>query len=209
MQDNVEHNKANERKWDKWSKNFDKKGFRYLYFRYVQKKVISIANPRINSNFLDMGCGTGWVVCYAANLLKEQGNFVGVDLSEGMIAKAKENSRGLKNVTFYKASVEELPLENDYFDNIICTNSFHHYFNPKKVLSEVRRVLKHNGRIYIADPTTDDFIARWIDGIGRKFDKAHVKQYSTQEYKQMFSEAGLQIYKKQDNTVLSAKSSYR
>jgi SAM-dependent methyltransferase len=110
-----------------------------------------------------------------------------------MIKKAKENSKNLKNISFYKASVEELPLANDYFDNIICTNSFHHYFNPKKVLSEIYRVLKPKGRIYIADGTADNFIVRWLEkNVFRKLEKEHVKLYDTKEYMQMFEEAGLQ-----------------
>ncbi len=136
--------KANEAKWDRWSKNFDKKGLHTVYFRFIQKKVITMANPQLNSNFLDLGCGTGWAVCYTSSLLKDKGNFVGVDVSEGMIEKARVNSKDFMNVKFYKANVEELPLSNDYFDNIICTNSFHHYFNPKKVLSEVYRMLQLN-----------------------------------------------------------------
>ncbi len=188
-----EHNKANEKKWDSWSKTFDNTWA--APFRYLQKKIISIANLQNSVNFLDLGCGTGWAVRYAAGLLTGQGNFVGVDISEGMIAKAKENSSGLTNVKYYKANAEELPVGNDYFDVIICTNSFHHYLNPGKALAEAYRVLKQKGKIYILDPTTDDFITRWIDAPWKKIEKAHVKQYSTDEYKQMFSEAGLKHIK--------------
>jgi ubiquinone/menaquinone biosynthesis C-methylase UbiE len=62
VQNVEEHNKANEIKWDKRSKEFDKKGLRTTFFRFVQKEIISITNPQINSNFLDLGCGSGWAV---------------------------------------------------------------------------------------------------------------------------------------------------
>lgn len=176
------------KKWDNWAKTFDNKWA--APFRYLQKKVISIANLQNNSNFLDLGCGTGWAVRYAAGLLKGRGNFVGIDISEGMIAKAKENAEGLKNVNFYRASSEELPLENDYFDVIICTMSFHHYLNPGKALSEAYRVLKQRGRIYILDGTPDDFITQWIEKAFLQLEKEHVKQYSTSEYRKLFSGSG-------------------
>jgi len=188
-----EHNKANEKKWDSWAKTFDNKWA--APFRYLQKEVISIANIRENTNFLDIGCGTGWAVRYAADLLKMQGNFVGIDISEGMIVKAKEYSQGLPQIKYYKASSEELPLDDSYFDVIICTNSFHHYLNPAKALAEAYRVLKQKGRIYLLDGTADDFITRWIDALLRKIEKEHVKQYSTAEYKRMFSEAGFKYIK--------------
>jgi ubiquinone/menaquinone biosynthesis C-methylase UbiE len=188
-----EHNKANEKKWDSWAETFDNKWA--APFRYLQKKVISVANLQSNTNFLDLGCGTGWAVRYTADLLKGQGNFVGIDISGGMIEKAKEHSGGLTQIKYYKSSSEKLPLENNYFDVIICTNSFHHYLNPEKALGEACRVLKQKGRIYILDPTMDDFITRWIDSLIVKIEKEHVKQYSTTEYKQMFSEAGLKYVK--------------
>jgi ubiquinone/menaquinone biosynthesis C-methylase UbiE len=173
------HNERNEHKWDIRARTFDKK--RFDYFRYMQKRVISIINLHKNTNFLDLGCGTGWAVRYVANLLEGQGHFVGIDISKGMIEKAKGNAIGLGNISFYKASSEELPLENNYFDNIICTNSFHHYLNPEKALSEAYRVLRQKGRIYILDPTADDFFVRWFDSIKRKIEKEHVKFYSSIE----------------------------
>ena len=53
-----------------------------------------------------------------------------------MIIKAREVAKGMENVKFYKASSEDLPLEDNFFDNIICTFSFHHYGHPEKALSE-------------------------------------------------------------------------
>jgi ubiquinone/menaquinone biosynthesis C-methylase UbiE len=112
-----------------------------------------------------------------------------------MIDKAKENIIGKKNTYFYQTSSESLPLENDYFDNIICTNSFHHYLNPVKALIEVNRVLRLTGRLYILDVTSDDIFLKLINGIVRKKEKEHVKFYSTKEYKSMFLQAGLRHIK--------------
>jgi ubiquinone/menaquinone biosynthesis C-methylase UbiE len=188
-----EHNRENEQKWDIRAETFDEK--RFDYFRYMQKKLISTVNLQKNTNFLDLGCGTGWAVSYVATLLKGQGSFIGIDISGRMIEKAKENTLGLKSIRFYRASSEELPLENDFFDNVICTNSFHHYLNPVKALTEVYRVLRQKGRIYILDVTADDFFIKWIDRRFRKKEKEHVKFYSTTEYKSMFSQIGLKYIK--------------
>ena len=121
-------------------------------------------------------------------------------MSEGMIAKAKTNATGLNNVSFYRASAEELPLESNYFNSIICTFSFHHYLNPGKALSEAYRVLKPKGKFYILDGTTDDPITKWFDLLAKKMKKTHVKQYSTVEFKQMFSAAGFKYI--ENKTIL-------
>jgi ubiquinone/menaquinone biosynthesis C-methylase UbiE len=193
MKNTNEHSKANEQKWDIRAGTFDEK--RFNYFRYMQKRGFSIVNLRKGINFLDLGCGTGWAVCYVATLLEEQGNFIGIDISKRMIEKAIENASGLKNVRFYKASSEKLPVQDDFFDIIICTNSFHHYPNPVKALKEAYRVLKEKEKIYILDVTADDFLIKWIDKMIRKKEKGHIKFYSTVEYKNISLQGGLRYIK--------------
>ena len=188
MNDLNEHDKLTQEKFDKWAEDFEEKG---RLFRYFQRRVISLIDFSRPSNFLDLGCGTGWAVRYVSTLLNGEGQFVGIDISEKMIRRARYVAQGMKSVVFYQASSEELPLENNFFDNIICTFSFHHYLHPEKALSEAKRVLKPGGGIYILDITSDDFVMKLIDKLILKTQKEHVKQYSTHELKQMFSESGL------------------
>ena len=115
------------------------------------------------ANFLDLGCGTGWAVCYAATLLEGKGRLVGIDISKGMIEKAKRHALGFPTVEFLEANAENLPCKHDYFDTVICSNSFHHYLHPEQALKEVTRVLKLHGKIYILDVNADDFLIQWID----------------------------------------------
>ena len=129
---------------------------------------------------------------YVADLLNGKGRFVGIDISQGMIEKAKNNSIGIPNVDFYQASADDLPFNNDYFDTVICSNSFHHYLQPIVALKEVKRVLKPNGKIHILDITADDFFIRWIDSrVRSRREEEHVKFYGTTEYADMFAQAGL------------------
>jgi ubiquinone/menaquinone biosynthesis C-methylase UbiE len=142
-------------------------------------------------HFLDIGCGTGWAVRYVASLLEDEGEFSGVDVSGNMIKMAQAQSRGFRNVHFYKTNAEQLPLESSSVDCTISTNSFHHYSDPSKVLAEIHRVLTVGGRLYILDVTTDDLLLRWIDGRVRQREREHVKFYSSREYRTMFSAARL------------------
>jgi len=185
------HLKLNAEKWDRWAGTLDAKGWRNSFLRNGQAKVISLLNLKENSNFLDIGCGTGWAMHLAAESVGGVGTFYGVDLSSKMIEKAKENFSGKENFRFIQSDSSSIPLEDNFFDAIICTNSFHHYLHPEKVMTEIHRLLKSAGRIYILDPTADTWVSRAFDKMSRLMDRAHVKMYSTEEFAKMFSDVGL------------------
>lgn len=189
MNNPYDHNTANEKKWSQRATTFDYK--RFDYFRFLQKELIASTSIHSPSNFLDLGCGTGWAVGYVAKMLAGKGIFVGLDISKGMIEKARSNAEGIPNVEFHQSSAEDLPFEDNTFDTVICSNSFHHYLHPEVVLKEVKHVLKPSGRIHILDITADDFFIRWIDERIRAREKEHVKFYCTKEYASLFSQAGL------------------
>lgn len=187
MNEASEHAELNKRAWDKRADKFD----RFGYFRFFQKRVVSLARPQENGHFLDIGCGIGWAVRYAAGIVGARGEACGIDISPKMIERATVNSSSLKNVHFYVANAEALPFAENYFDYITCTQSFHHYLNPLKVLGEMFRVLKPGKKIYILDPTADVFIVRLFERRFSMKDSGHVKLYSTTEFKEMFESAGL------------------
>jgi len=185
------HIELNEAKWDGWVDSLDKKGSRSYYLRRGQSDVISLLNIREGMSILDIGCGTGWALGQAANLIHNKGSFYGVDLSAKMIERAKENFKTNENFHFIKANAESIPLNDNFFDIIICTNSFHHYFDPDKALKEMYRLLKIGGRVYILDPTADTWITKIIDKLAILFGHGHLKFYSSKEFKEFIIGAGL------------------
>ena len=187
----TKHIRINEKYWDKYSKFIDSDGWRYRYLRKSQSNVISLLNIKENMNFLDIGCGTGWALGKIAEISNGQSSYYGIDLSSAMIFKAQENFKNRKNFHFIKANAESIPLEDNFFDVIICTNSFHHYLHPEKALSEMHRLLKNGGRLYLLDPTSDSIIMKFVDKVIRFFEPEHVKLYSSKEFKQLFNNAGL------------------
>jgi len=72
-----------------------------------------------------------------------------VDISEPMIEKAKKNAeeKEIKNIEFSVEDAYLLPFDNKMFDTVICNSALHNMVNPQKALSEIRRVLKPNGRL--------------------------------------------------------------
>jgi|SRR5271157_92459 len=189
MDPNSGHAGLNERKWDIRAATYDQK--RFDYFRWMQRRVIGLIDLRPGCHFLDVGCGTGWAVRHVAGLLKGEGEFSGVDISGAMIETAQVLSGGLQNVFFYKANAEQIPLGDNCVDFAICTNSFHHYINPLKVLVEIQRVLTVKGRLYILDVTADDPLIRSINDRVKQREPEHVRFYSSQEYRTLFAAARL------------------
>ena len=189
MAHDSQHEAANVRKWDARADSFDQ--VRFDYFRWMQKRALSLVNPAPGLHFLDLGCGTGFAVRWIANALRYDGMFQGIDISPRMIQIAQSHSAGLSNVHFQVATAEALPFDSAVFDAIVCTNSFHHYLHPQAVLTEIRRVLKQAGRVCILDVTADNFIVRRIDERTSRNEPEHVKFYSTAEYREMFKQVGL------------------
>ncbi len=189
MDPDTQHTELNQRKWDLRAATFDQK--RFDYFRWMQRWVIHQVDLKPGVHFLDIGCGTGWAVRSVAARLRCQGEFYGIDVSAAMIAKAQAHSQDFPNVHFYQASAEQLPLPGGTIDRAICTNSFHHYFDPARALAEIRRVLAPGGRLYIMDLTSDDFLMRFIDARARKKEREHVKFYSSREFRRLFAAARL------------------
>jgi ubiquinone/menaquinone biosynthesis C-methylase UbiE len=188
MREADEKTKLNEEMWDSRAKTYDRN---FSFTRWTQKKLVSLLEFGRNSHLLDLACGTGWAVRYAASLARGRGKFYGVDLSTKMVQRAEANSASYSNVYFSKSNVERLPFDNCFFDFIISTNAFHHFSSPEKALREAYRVLKPKGRIYILDTTADDFFIRMLDKLAPRFEPAHVKMYSISEYQTLFAKAGL------------------
>lgn len=190
IKDEVKHMQSNKEKWDKWASSYDSKNWRNNYLRNLQRKLIASLDIKEDINILDVGCGSGFAVGEVARLANYKGQFYGIDLSAKMIEKAKSNFSGRDNFHFIQANAESIPLEDNFFDIIICTNSFHHYLHPDEAVGEMHRLLRIGGRVYILDPTGDNWIAKILNTI-TKFGPEHVKLYSTKEFRHLFESAGL------------------
>ena len=185
------HIRANEVKWDKWAESIDSESWKYEFLRRSQRGVVSLLDLKPGMSLLDIGCGTGWALGYAAQMVNGDATFYGVDLSTKMIEKAKENFKEHPNFHFITSNSESIPLDDSLFNYIICTNSFHHYLHPDKAVNEMKRLLKPGGKTYILDPTADTRIVKFANRIIKLIERAHVNLYSTKEFEQMITNAGL------------------
>jgi len=124
----------------------------------IHKEVVDEVSLNIYSGrILDVGTGPGYV---PIEIVKKRNDLkvTGVDLSSKMVkiaVKAARKARLSSRADFKVANAGNLPFENEYFDFVISTLSFHHWSKPAEYLKEIHRVLKKGGKVYIYDLRRD------------------------------------------------------
>jgi len=115
--------------------------------------AINHAKAQSGEVCVDLGSGRGNDVIRLAEDVGEKGYVYGIDISEGMIAKANANLEKfeVQNAKILKAELESLPLRNDSVNLIISNCTINHASDKPAVWSEVYRILKKSGRFVVSD----------------------------------------------------------
>ena len=118
-------------------------------YRSTNKDVVPLLNKvKLKSKvILDFGCGDGSDT--EMFLKKGVKRIDGVDISQAMIAIAKQKYHGVKNVTFIKVRGIKLPFKNTSFDFVFSHFVLHYIKDTKKQFKEISRVMKR-GATFIA-----------------------------------------------------------
>ena len=115
--------------------------------------AINYAEPKTGEVCVDLGSGRGTDVLRMAESVGATGFVYGIDISDGMLDKARRNAEkfGVTNVSFVRSELEKLELPDKVADLVISNCTLNHAANKQSVWNEIYRILKKDGRFVISD----------------------------------------------------------
>mgnify|MGYP003665820283 CR=1 FL=1 len=157
------------------------------------EKLISITSASKNDEVLDIACGSGIVACEFA---KHTNHVTGIDMTQVMLDEAKklQTKLNLKNLTWQIGDVENLPYDDNSFSIVVSRFGFHHFLNPLKVLSEMKRVCKSGGIVMVVDVSLPDSKIEKYNEMEKNRDFSHVAALSLTEFSSLFERVNLENF---------------
>lgn len=105
-------------------------------------------NIRSGDRIFEPGCGSGRLTAVLAEHAGSSGYIMACDVSREMIDRARKRNLP-PHVHLYNGSVDSVPADNEFFDMVLCFQVFPHFIDRHKALSEINRVLKPGGWLWI------------------------------------------------------------
>lgn len=161
-------------------------------FKYFSKKIGNLRGLRI----LDVGCGGGLL---SEEFAKSGAEVTGIDISENSLKVARTHALENDLIIDYKIGyAENLPINDNMFDVVICADCLEHVDNLEKAISEISRVLKNNG-IFCYDTINRTFISKivavWIADKFLRWQNRHLnvseKNYTVHDWNKFIKPAEL------------------
>jgi demethylmenaquinone methyltransferase/2-methoxy-6-polyprenyl-1,4-benzoquinol methylase len=155
------------------------------------ERLFQHTGPLRGLKILEPGCGTGRLTEILSDLAGDKGSVVALDISPGMIDVARRRIATRRNVEIHLCAVEELPLEENRYDLILCHQVFPHFEDKRQVLSILARTLNPDGRLIVIHFINFDE----INDLHRKAGTAVASDITPgeEEMRRLFDGAGLDI----------------
>ncbi|MCD4783565.1 MAG: arsenite methyltransferase [Candidatus Eremiobacteraeota bacterium] len=114
---------------------------------------VALSSIKEGDVVLDLGSGAGFDCFLVAKKVGANGKVIGVDMTEEMLEKARENAvkGNYNNVEFRMGEMENLPVEDNSIDKIISNCVINLSPDKEQSFKEAYRVLKNGGKIYVSD----------------------------------------------------------
>lgn len=166
---------------------------------------LAFSEVRPGDVVLDLGSGAGIDLLLAAKKVGAAGRVIGIDMTEAMIDKARENiaAARLTNIEVRKGIIEELPVEADSIDWVISNCVINLSPEKSKVFGEIARVLKPGGRMLVSDIVAEDLPAE-ILGNRRLYSSCLAGAIGEVAYMEGLKRAGLVDVEIKDRLIYGA-----
>lgn len=147
--------------WNFWADKYDRlwvQKYSLSPTRNYILKALSEIKAIDNIKVLDLGCGPGQLI---NEMFEKFSNLeiTGIDFSEKMLEVSKSKNPQARHI---KLDADELYKLKDTFNVIICTHSLPYYKEPERVMKEICRLLKDDGRVFMGFASGDSFYDKFI-----------------------------------------------
>ena len=151
------------------------------------KEEIDFINNLDSGNFLDLGCGRGFLL----DRINDRFDKYALEVSGSYYMHTNERLRPEK---IHIGDLNPSTYEEDFFDVIFCGHVIEHVTEPEYFLGQIRRVLKQHGNLIISTPDFGSFVAeRFGDNFRMLHDKTHVSLFSTETLKNLLDRYGFHV----------------
>ncbi|MFX1395684.1 MAG: class I SAM-dependent methyltransferase [Promethearchaeota archaeon] len=161
------------------------------------RKIINKLGLKPDSVVLDVGTGTGVMIPYLNQYIRETGKIYAMDVSENMINIARNKYENqFSNIEFIIGDVCELE-KIDGFDIVLCYSCFPHFLNQQLAINKITHLLKTNGKLMVAHSQSRkkiNKIHKNVKGITSKDKLPPIKRV-----RKMMTDSGLGIIEMFDN----------
>jgi ubiquinone/menaquinone biosynthesis C-methylase UbiE len=162
-----------------------KKVSKWVYAPFATKIAEKLEPSPRGLTVLDLAAGPGFLSIELCRLLPDA-KIIAVDPSKDMLEIAKKNAdeAGISGYKARQGVAEEIPLAPHSVDVVINQNSLHEWTNPNQGFSEIFRVLKPGGKLFLKDPNRN--ASKWKNRLfgllvallcGREVAKGRAKSY--------------------------------
>lgn len=167
--------------------------------------LIHELNLKGNERVLEIGSGPGALSIELGKLLRD-GEIIGIDISESMVKLATQKARelALQHVKFLVGDALNLEFPNESFDIVVTSQLLHWIRDVCRFLSEIRRVLKADGRIGLISPTPEVYIE--MRQAYQKLMKKYIKYYEGTTFQEMI---GVRVYSEKETQQLLNSTGFK
>ena len=142
----------------------------------------------------DVGSGAGHTGLSFAGKARR---IVAVDPAPKMLAEVRRlaGERGVAGVETIEAFAEDVPLDDEAFDVVVCRVAAHHFENVTKAVQEMARLARVGGHVAVIDMEGDEDpdLDELNHDIEVLHDPTHVRSYTARQWQEWFADCGLEV----------------
>jgi ubiquinone/menaquinone biosynthesis C-methylase UbiE len=152
-----------------------------------REEILEMLSLKPSYVVADLGCGSGYFTVPLSHKVKK---VYGIDIQKEMLTALEQKIRKQKilNIETLLSKENEIPLQNESVDVLLSVNTLHEFRDKKTIISEMRRVLKADGRAAIIDFKKED------SNVGPPISI----RVSKEQAKRLFKKVGLRALKTHD-----------